>query len=323
MNVLELFDEIPHDSPLASLADIWHSLAAVLRHYKAINNDDAAVQAIQHDMLRDCAILSPSIYGAGADLCTSSFYIPHIFAFLFEREEGDYLWLTTQLDRCFGFGVLHLPKRDVTIALYPFSVSEHIVGRLEGAMAGAPRTKSEICPPYAPPLVVTGFFHFMHVLWNELPAIDRALASGRLAGSIVAHVHQPLGPLDEIFPELRERLRWAPAEDDAALNGSARMLIGLGTRTIPASTQARLRGAALSLARPHLRAETAGFRSDYWPIFWVSVKPPNRSVLRQDEILSDLVHALKAAYPQAGFLINGVGIPWDLANESELRRLVP
>lgn len=312
MNVLELFDEIPDRCPLAELEDIWNFLAPVLVHFRAVNTDEEAIQRIQHGTLRDRALLSPSIYGPGADLCTASYYLPHVFAFLFEREEGNYVWLTTQLDRCFGFGVLLLPCLNLVIALYPFSVNEHLVGRLEAAMVKTRRDNPDTSLPYARPTVVTGYFHIMHVLWNELPALDRALGHGQLEDCVVAHVHQPLGPLEEIFPELRGRLRPAPA-DDNALNTSARLLVGLGGRTIPPSTQARIVMTARRLASPHLLSEIQRFKGDHWPIFWISVKPPNRSFIKQDEILGRLIHALKEAYPKAGILINGVCFPWDLA----------
>ena len=308
MRIIESFGEIRPFPPTRSLAPIWDHVSAVLRHHRFLNTDDAAIARIQQEALREGALISPSIYGGKDDVSTESFYVPHVFAYLFRHPRGDYLWLTAQLDRGYGFGVLLLPGLDLAIALYPFSVSDGLLRRLSEARASARRGAA--AGAATRPMLVTGHFHMMHVLWNELSAIDRALTQEALDGCEVGHMHQPLGPLDELFPELHGRTRALP-DDDAAVNAWATMPVGLGARTIPTSTRDRLRATAHKLAKPHQLSETDVFREQHRPIFWLSVKPPNRSLRDQARVLAGLMTRLRSSYSQAGFLLNGVSFPWD------------
>ena len=307
MGIIEIDGEIGSAPPTKSLFPFWDRISAVLRLLRVRNSDQNEIAQIQQNTLRSGAVCLPSIYDEGDDVSVESFYVPHVFVYLFRHPRGDYLWLTAQLDRGFGFAVLILPALDLALSLYPFSVSDGLLRRISQARTAVHRPAFD---RRVRPQVVTGYFHMMHVLWNELPAIDRALTQGALRDCRVGHMHQPLGPLAEIFPELRGQLHALP-DDDAIVNACSRMMVGLGSWTIPASTRQRLRDAARRLVKGHLHREMREFRELHWPVFWLSVKPPNRSFVDQAQILAELMRRLRSAYPGSGFLLNGVAHPWD------------
>lgn len=306
----------PEQSPIPAIERIWSRTAAVLRHYAWFNTDEFRVQAFQHGILATGDLLSPSLFGDGTDRCRGSFAFRHLVFFRFAEGPEEYFWITAQLDRCYALGALYLPAHRLALTLYPFTVSAELLAAFEQFRASAHRRAPRPGATGGTPVVVSGFFHIIHHLWNELPAIERAVDAG-LAGQMrVACLYQPLGPLDQLFPELAGRVEALTEAGLAAKHASVEMFTALGAWTIPHTTQARVLQVADRHAGREARAERERFRQRHWPIVWLSVKPPQRTCSDQAAVMAAVMQGIQARYPHAGFLLNGVSYPWDLGSNA-------
>ncbi len=312
MRVIEV-GEFPSETPPdPALADIWPRARAVLRHYAWFNADEARVRDLQFGILQNSAFIVPSLFRDGGDACHESFYFQHRIFYLFHGDEP-YFWASTVLDRCYALAVLYLPARGVALSLYPFTADADLLQGFEAMRAGLRRLAPSSAVPSVPPLTVVGYFHLVHHFWNELSALERAVAAGMAPRLRLAAVYQPMGPLDQLFPELCGRVE-AVALDEAALNDSADMLIALGSWSIPPGTQARIRQLARRLTPAATLAEQERFRARHGVVFWLSVKPPERTCSNQAQTLAAVIEGLHARHPGAGFLLDGVSYPSDWEN---------
>lgn len=298
--------------PVQGLEDIWERLHALLLHWRLFNADEAKLRTQQHGMVRDGCFLMPSPFAEQPDRCTESYYVPHRFCYRFRASE-DYFWISGPLDDAFALSTIFFPKRRIAVCLADRGTDESDLLELEKMCADAAKPAAAAADSrQGKRVVVTGHSHYMHTLWNELPALERAAAAG-LADSIsLAAAYQPLGPLAELFPEFARDLRPLSFHEISALNREHRLPVGLGSRTISTGVQQRLRAVADRHADAAVLARRDCFRAAHSPIFWFSVKPLGRTCLRQAAVLAHLIAATKQAYPSAGFILNGTSRPWDL-----------
>jgi hypothetical protein len=299
--------------PHPALDLVWSRVLTVLKHYACFNADEARVRAQQHAILRTGILITPSIFGDGSDFCRRSFYYQQHIFYHFEDGPEEYFWITSLLDRGYSLGVLFLADRGVAISLYPYTVDVHLLRGFEDLRAAIPQSAA---PSSTQIIVVVGYHHIIHTLWNELPALDYAIKAGLTPHLRIATTHQPMGPIEDIFPELRGRVKPYKLDSLQGLNGTAAMFVALGTRSIPASTQTRVRRTARELTPRTILKQQDDFRRHHNPIFWLSVKPPERTYSEQPKMLAAIIRGIQAEHPHAGFLLNGMSYPWDYHGNS-------
>jgi hypothetical protein len=335
-NIIVVEGHVPDVCPHSALDSLWTRVAAVLNHYAWFNADDARVREMQHAIVLQGALIVPSIFGEGGDLCTRSFYYQQRIFYQFIEGPEEYFWITSQLDRCHSLGVLYLAAKSIAVSLYPYTVDAPLLRGFEDMRAG-PRRPAAVAPAYtaarfvrrwlrtkrkarrgkggtyplSQPLVVMGYHHMIHTLWNELSALDHAIAAGLSLHLRIAVTHQPMGPLERLFPELRGRIEPYMIASLQALNATVGRFTALGARSIPKATQARVVRTARELAPSTILSEQEHFRRRHHPILWLSVKPPQRTCSNQEETLAAIIRGFQAVHPAAGFLLDGVSYPWD------------
>lgn len=301
------------------LEDIWPQLHALLSHQRIARLDEEAMQAQQRGMVRDGCFLMPSPFlGRSGDLCCRSW--SHEFQFYYEFDAGSngtYFWISGLLDRGFSLDAIWFPDRHIAVSTYPTQLDAARLERFRQMLAGEPAKPAWSAPWIdVPRTAVVGFQHFMHMLWNELPALDR-LADAGLPGTAqpgtfaIAIKHEPFGPMRELFPELAPWMQTLQHEDVPGWNAAHGLVLGLGSWSITPGTQDRV----MRLATRHTGVETlnwqAAFRAAHGPVFWLSVKPPKRTPLDQPAMLAGLIQALRVEHPNAGFILDGASLPWD------------
>lgn len=289
--------------------DIWDGLWKLLRHWKQLNRDEMNVRAQQHGIIRDGCFLMPSPFGQRPDRCSESFLFNHRVFYKFQGQE-EYFWITSLLDRGYALASLYFPARHTAVSLYPGSLTPSMLNAFDRMRREVVKPRSDRDISDGTRTVVIGFPHFMHMLWNELPAVEAVLGTAIESKIDFIVTYQPFGPMVEIFPELRGRVAVMHSDESRVINHK-RMIVAIGSRRITKSLQRRILSVAARNALPsHLEA-SAAFRDTHRPIFWISIKPPKRTPEHQAQVLSEIIYGIKARYPGAGILLNGVSYPWD------------
>ena len=298
----------------SNMEDIWVRIGNLLAHQASLLHDEQVLQATQRGVLRDGCFTMPSPYpDHPEDCCTRSW--SHEYQFFYEFcsfTEERYYWVSAQLDRGYALETVWFPSRRVAVTSLPQRVDLGLFDRFEAMLAATPAKQVWDEPPCnIPRTVATGFQHMMHMLWNQLPALERLVGEPI---SEVAHIDvqcEPFGPTAALFPELAPFIRQTRIEDIPDLNVRHGLLIGLGSWTITPGTRLRVQRVAAEQAGPDVASKRDAFQNAHHPVIWVSVKPPKRTVANQVEMIAALITALRAGYPQAGFLLNGASLPWD------------
>lgn len=298
----------------AGMEDLWPRICALLSHQRLVLQDEQAVQAQQRGMVRDGCFLMPSVFdGRADDLCERSWFHEYQFYYEFGRgAEESYFWISGQLDRGYGLDTLWFPSRSVVITNFAASVEVDRLARFQDVLTRSIPKPVWAAPPVSiPRIAVHGFQHLMHMMWNQLPALD-TLSGTSLPDAFAIAVHcEPFGPTAALFPELAPILRSVRYEDMPAENARNGLVLGLGSWTITPSTQDRVRRVALQQASPGVAEQCDRFKGSHHPVFWISVKPPKRTMLDQAETLAALIRALRTDYPASGFILDGASLPWD------------
>ncbi len=299
--------------PVRGLEDIWVSVAALLRHMEQFNRNEQTLYDQQLGTIRDGCFLLPSVFdNAQADTCLQSYYVPHRFYYRFTGPE-EYFWITGPLDSAYALSTVYFPDRHVAVTLRPGDISDSELLEFALLRAEVSKPAPEPVPNAGKRLVVTGFPHFTHALWNELPALERIATAGLGERMTIAAAYEPYGPILELLPELDCEVAPFTRDQTAELNRQNRLIVGLGSLRITQSILERVREVALRYTDAAVIAERDRFRTAHGPIFWLSVKPPPRTLLRQSEVLAGLIVLIRQRYPAAGFILDGTSRPWDAA----------
>lgn len=300
----------PGGPPPAPLADLWPRLETILVAQRAFNSDEARVQAQQHGILRDGRFNMLSPFADEPQSCVQSYERDHRFWFRFAGRE-EFFWVSATLMNAFELSTLYFPQRRVAVTLREGDVSAERIADFETFRRDITKPSPPAIPAAGRRTVVSGEGHYMHVLWKELPALERAVAAGLTEKMQLAAVYQPFGPLAELFPELAGQVQPLVWNEAGALNAREHLLVGLGSLSITPGTRARLRRVGAAMAGADVLRTRDAFRAAHRPVVWVSVKPPKRTLRDQAAILARLMAAVKSEYPDAGFILNGASRPWD------------
>jgi hypothetical protein len=300
--------------PPEGLEDLWPQVKTLMAHVQSVREDENALQQQQFGMIRDGCFLMPSPHLSGsADVCRNSWFHEYQFYFKFNSDAYDsYFWVSGLLDRGYSLDTLWFPERRIAITNYIPGIDSLRLARFEELLTGPVVKRAWSNETDAPRTAIVGFQHMMHMLWNELPALDRLTAWEMPASFDIAVQCEPFGPTGVLFPELIPKIRKIRYEDILRENADHGLVIGLGSWTITRQTQQRVLRAATQYTHPSTLSSVSRFAQMHHPVFWISVKPPKRTLHKQVETIVFLIEFLLDKYPSAGFILDGASVPWDL-----------
>ncbi len=295
--------------PIPELADIWPRFQQIVFAQTDLNNHAEKFPEQQLSIAREGRLSLPSPFSDGTDTCTKSYYLHYQFFYRFLGVE-EYFWSTTVPEQLLA--AIYFPSRGVAVCLYPGAIDQDLIANFERLRGEVPKRNGTGATSADRRALVVGFSQFMHMLWNHLPALEHAIEAGVATRLPVAVTHEPFGPTEELFPELAGRTMPLPSSEVVELNRTHPMLVGLGSRRIPRSVRERVRRVARQRAGAAALADRDLFRAGCTPIFWLSIKPPDRTCLNQAEALGAIIAEIKQTYPDAEFVLDGPSRPWDL-----------
>lgn len=154
--------------------------------------------------------------------------------------------------------------------------------------------------------------HFAHQIWNVLPGIhalldrgvDPAIASWRV-------VHEPIAPLDSVFPELStvDIQRMSEAAVPEAVLSERLFLLRPGSRRLTPQLIQRVKQAVAPLSPPDLVQRMQFLRQQYWPILWLTVRADTRTWQDFASGMACVLDTLHARYPKLGVVLDGYALP--------------
>lgn len=301
------FDARSAHVPLTKdIEDIWPGVRRLCTNLLAANSDEDRIRQQQYRIVNQRHLRVLSIFSDSVDIATQSYFCGNRFYFHFPGRE-EYFLVTSLYNAGHALGTIYLPERRIAIALYPYTINEESLGEFDSLRRfvtkdpnGAERS-----------LAIIGNTHFMHMLWNEYPALEHAVAAGIAPLLDFAVLYEPFGPTVDVFPEISSHVTVRKLTELRTLNSSRNLILGLGSQTIMGSTQERVRKVAKLRASPSALSDREMFKLNHSPIFWLSVKPPNRTCDEQAAALSKIITGIRHAYSNSGILLNGVSYPWD------------
>jgi hypothetical protein len=295
--------------PIPELADIWPRVQQVVTAQTALNNAADKFPQQQLAIAHEGKLVMPSPFADRTDTATESYYLYHRFFYRFAGTE-EYYWSTAVPEQLLA--AVWFPRRGVVVCLHGGAVDATVVDGFAHLRTEVPKPDDGARPAERRTALVVGFGQFMHMLWNHLPALERAITAGIAPKLPVMVTQQPFGPIEDIFPELAGRTAPLAPSGVIELNREYAMLVGLGSRRLPRSVRERVQQAARRHASRLALAQRERFRAGHAPVFWFSIKPPDRTAFNQAEALAAIIAEIKAAYPEAGFVLDGPSRPWDL-----------
>ena len=156
--------------------------------------------------------------------------------------------------------------------------------------------------------LVVGDANFAHHAWNQLSAVDvliRTYAHSRV-DKIIA-THEPLGPLQVLFPELKDNLVIRVPDSRLELeNTPASLVVPVGSRVITRALSKRISAYASThndVGR-HMHIKQR-------PTLWMSVRTRSRTPTNQVELLTTVGRAFLDAFPTGRLVIDGHSLPMD------------
>lgn len=309
----------PAESPAPAppgLEDLWGRVDVLVAHLQASREDEERVLARQLDVIRDGYLPMPSPFAEGlSDKSVRSWLHENQFYYEFRASSQErYFWITGPFSSLYCLETIWFPNRGIAVTIKPSSVDCGRLARFQAMLDRAPH-KLDWGGHLAdvPRTAVVGFEHLMHMLWNELPALDSLVGSVLPDAFDIAVRFEPFGPTRELFPELSSRLRTLKYADTPQENATRGLLFSLVSWTITRATQERVRRVAARRCSPEAMTRRDQFKGSHDPVFWLSVKPPQRTMFSQPEILAGLIGALRSRHPNAGFILDGASLPWDFA----------
>jgi len=296
---------------IPELGDIWQRVQQVVFDQHVVNCFEHRFREQQLNIARDGRLVMPSPFYEGTDSSTASYFCHEKFFYRFSSAE-EYFWATTSAEQLLG--ALYFPQRMLAVCLYPPELDRYVLAEFGQLRADVVRPERVGLSAANTCALVVGIGQLTHMLWNHLSALQGALNAGIAQSLPVMMIYEPLGPTAEIFPELAPRLRQLPFSAVPGLNAEYSLLVGIGARTISRSLRKRVRQVAQRHAGETVLADRERFRSAHAPIFWMTLKPFDRTAHNQIDALAIIIGEIKRWYPNAGFLLDGASLPWDFTD---------
>ena len=164
------------------------------------------------------------------------------------------------------------------------------------------------------PTLVIGHHNFAHHLWNELSAFDEWLCSATeasLAKLTVLAVAEPLGPLREIFPNLKST-NIIPVTHDLLETHLARSSIAVrvGSRFVTERVRNKIRNFSQHHVDERLLRPLHALLESGWPRIWISVRLGSRTARNMEHFLLSVFQKIFSVYPEAAILLDGFSFPF-------------
>ncbi|MDT7837653.1 hypothetical protein [Aquabacterium sp. OR-4] len=177
--------------------------------------------------------------------------------------------------------------------------------------------------------------HFAHHLWNSLSGVQALLgrASGGADGADganeaggpirannpaapaferLAATAEPLGPIEEIFPELAPGAVLHLSAADLPLRAVREgwFIVRAGGLVVNDDLVSRLRRVALAHCSDTARQQLAGLRAASGPRVWFTIRTGTRTWASQAQGIAELASALHQQQPGMALVIDGLAVPW-------------
>lgn len=187
---------------------------------------------------------------------------------------------------------------------------------LEAGLAGSTPPALSLQEPH----LLLGHPNFAHNLWNELAAVH-AYAMGRPGAGAdskrvlrVKAIYEPLLPVEQLV---------APASVSVTRLDRFEQLVGLqetmvtrlGSTQIPSELRSKVTGLLYEGRNRRLTNGVISALRDCQPVVWLSARLDARTPDNQQELLLRVIHAIAAAFPRAGFILDGFSYPDDFERE--------
>ncbi len=154
-----------------------------------------------------------------------------------------------------------------------------------------------------------GHVNFAHHVWNELSALDawlRTASPERFANLTIETTAEPLGPLRQIFPALRDARFVRPGDEDQP---TPQITAHVGSRLVTKEVLERMLQFVSWCRETRTGSTPLPIREDRWPRLWISVRVGNRTAENMAEFLTNLLARTFDRYPDAEIVFDGFSYP--------------
>lgn len=161
----------------------------------------------------------------------------------------------------------------------------------------------------------TGDTSYAHHAWNQLTALESMLQekSSRFTSIPVFATFQPLGPLNELFPEwLAKPVAREAASIPAICNRPGRVSVNPGGFLLTASVRERVRALAFRHCPEERLRQYRQLLQQHAPVFWISIRTRNRTATNQRLVIIALCRRFLGQYPHGAIILDGHSYPDDL-----------
>ncbi len=178
-------------------------------------------------------------------------------------------------------------------------------------------------PATGEPSIVLGDANFAHHVWNELSCLEDLVVSGNAPKFMYTVVNESIGPLSELFEELRgARFRRATDQTIEKLNGYGTLNFPLGGRIITRTLIERIFRYCEMRISPECKTLRDRVRALSGPILWVSIRTRNRTPINQVEFLARLGRDFLERFAGSGIIIDGFSFAANFGEFDANRRAV-
>jgi hypothetical protein len=156
--------------------------------------------------------------------------------------------------------------------------------------------------------LVIGHKNFAHHLWNELSALEewsRQATPERIASLSILATDEPLGPLQDIFPELSTATLADPNS-----KSQEPIAVRVGSQLVTNAMRRKLRDFTSRHTQALVDHPAQVLLAQAWPRIWVSVRQVWRTADNFDEFFLAILRHVIGRYPNAAIFLDGFSFPF-------------
>jgi tetratricopeptide (TPR) repeat protein len=230
-----------------------------------------------------------------------------------------------------GFSKLYLyfPRTELIIILFTLSLAEEqgIVNQFKSFMVTEwTRIQSYLLNSgKAETVALVSWQQFAHHLWNELSGIHKLYEANLLekVDRFLA-VAEPLGGIDEIFPEIPsekiKRIQEHKLLEEILENNY--FVTRVGHSFIREDLANRIYQLSLKQCHPSFLAEVEEAKEKFFPLLWISIRLNNRTWISQTEGITNIINNLSKHFPNLGVIIDGFSLPCGFSNNFAFQKTI-
>ena len=271
----------------------------------------------QKDILAGSGLTLPSPFTGESVVAVESIAVNGKTFYRFvERDNSgeavEYFVVASRIRLGFPLAGLFVPKRNWLLGWE--GRGNHATGKIHlEAFAGALVARDRLDRISVEPVIVMGHANFAHHLWNELSALETIIRSSSLkTGSSILVAREPLGNLDEIFPELGgHTIQRVDPELPLCGIQTGGLFVNLGAFYIPESLRQRLVAFSRRNASAPATAIMTELEDTGGPVFWISVRSRNPTLVNQHDVLARIAGLIVHEYKRCAVVFDGFSLPED------------